>query len=210
MRTFKEYYEKAMGEHLDWLSHQTEQWWRNKSDFDYLTPKGDYIETVNLLTDDEKNDTSLFHNHTNVLNSEWSIFFDMLGQALVDWCVENNVPKELYSFHLSIDRLVDGLDDCYQVHWGVYTYDNNKDEIKNPEMYTECANFLADLVNEFMTRQGKNIPNDWNYFSFGLDDLQSSIKYGEWVCFSDGYINLGNINWEKPEDNRYETFVECM
>ena len=209
MRTYKEYYQFGLNEHLDWKSKQTEEWWKNKNDFDYLETKGDYIETIKFLTVDEKNDSSLFQNHTNVKNSEWDILFSMLGQALVDWCVENNVPQNIYSFHLNIDRYIDGLDDCYKVNWGVHTTDDDN-KINEPEIFDDCANTLADIVNEFISQQGKNIPNDWNYFSFGLDDLQASIKYGEWVCFSDGYMNLGNLNWEKPEDERYDQFVECM
>lgn len=216
MRTFKEYYNLGLEDHLNWLSMQKEEWWKRKRD-DYRTPKGDYIETVCFLNDDEKNNASMFDNHTNVKNREWSIFFFILGQALVDWCVENKIPENIWSFHFSVDREIDGINDMYHIHWAVYPYDKidgenyeRGEKIENPEQFDDCAGFLADLLNEFMTRCGKDIPNDWNYFSFGLDDLQSSIEYGQWVCFSDGYMNLGNINWELPEKDRYESFIECM
>ena len=209
MKSYKEYYEFGLKHHLDWKSKQKDEWWRRNELKGKLNLEGDYIETINVLSEYEKNDSSLFHNHTNVKNSEWDILFSMLGQVLVDWCVENNVPQNIYSFHLSIDRHIDGLDDCYKVNWGIYTSDDNN-KINEPERFEDCANVLTDIVNEFISQQGRDIPNDWNYFSFGLDDLQASIKYGEWICFSDGYMNLGNFNWENPEDERYDQFVECM
>lgn len=209
MRSFKEYYKLGLEDHLKWLYNQKEEWWKRGNN-EWRIPKGDYIETVQFLNDDEKNNASMFANHTNVKNREWSIFFNMLGQALIDWCVENKIPENIYSFHFSVDREVDGINDMYNIHWGVYPYEQKSKKIENPEQFDDCARFLADLLNEFMTRCGKDIPNDWNYFSFGLDDLQTSLEYGEWVCFSDGYINLGNIDWTKPEMERYDTFVECM
>jgi len=212
MRTFKEYYKKALDEHLTWLSNQTEQWWK-KDKNDWLITKGDYIETVNLLTIDEKNDSSLFHNHTNVKNSEWGILFSMLGQALVDWCKENVDWNDLWSFGISIRRELNGCSSIYNCSHSVNKYDFvNKECIKVVDedelaRYDSCQDFLCDLVDEFLTRCGKNIPNDWNYFSFGLDDLGNSCKWGEWVSASDGYMNLGNFN---ENDKEYDEYVECM
>ena len=217
MRTFKEYYDLGMKDHLHWLSFQKNEWWKRKNMSGDLDAKGDYIETVKFLAKDEKNDSSLFENHTNVKNSEWGILFHMLGQALIDWCVENKIPENIWSFNMHIDRVVDCLDDIHRISWGIYPYDKmdgdrfkKGKEIENPERFDDCAQFLADLVDMFMTKHGYDIPNDWNYFSFGLDDLQGSIPYGEWCCCSDGYMHLGNINWELPERDRYESFVECM
>lgn len=212
MRTFKEYYDLAMEQHLKWLSYQKNQWWKNK-DHSWRTVKGDYIETVHFLTDDEKNDSSLFHNHTNVKNSEWGILFDMLGQALIDWCRDNSDWDTLWSFNFSIKRSIDGCSNIYDCSHSVNNYDFvNKTVVKVEEenvleRYKSCSEFLCDLVDWFITKHGKDIPNDWNHFSFGLDDLRNSCKWGEWICASDGYMNLGNYD-EKTDE--YEEYVECM
>lgn len=212
MRTFKEYYDLGMEHHLKWLSWQKDQWWKNK-DHSWRTVKGDYIETVHFLTDDEKNDSSLFHNHTNVKNSEWGILFDMLGQALIDWCRENTDCKKLWSFNFKIKREIDGCSSFYNCSYSVNNYDFvNKEWIEEDDEYViekfgDCQDFLLGIVDEFLSRHGKNIPNDWNHFSFGLDSLMTSCQYGEWVCDSDGYMNLGNYD-EKTEE--YDEYVECM
>lgn len=217
MRTFKEYYDLAMKHHLTWLYNQKEEWWKDKHSFDYLSPKGDYIETVNFLTIDEKNDSSLFHNHTNVKNSEWGILFSMLGQALVDWCRDNVDWENLWSFNFKIKRNIDGCSNIYDCSYSVNNYDFvNKtvvevEEENVLERYKSCSEFLCDLVDWFITKHGKDIPNDWNYFSFGLDSLMDSCEWGEWVCASDGYMNLGNLNTINSEDNfEYDEYVECM
>jgi len=213
MRTYKEYYNLGMEHHLDWLSHQKRQWWKDKDMFDYRSIKGDYIETVKFLTDDEKNDASLFHNHTNVKNSEWGILFSMLGQALVDWCVENVDWKNLWSFGIEIERTVVNLASAYSCKFSVEKYDFDKNEWVKEEDKNElskfegCKDFLLNIVEEFIASHRKNIPNDWNYFSFGLDSLMDSCKWREWVCSSDGYMNLGNYNKESDD---YTCFVECM
>jgi len=212
MRSFKEYYDLAMEQHLKWLSYQKDQWWKSK-DHSWRTVKGDYIETVHFLTDEEKNDSSLFHNHTNVKNSEWGILFNMLGQALVDWCCENTNYEKLWSFGFKINREIDGCSSFYNCSYSVNNYDFvnkervdvvDEDELKK---FDGCDDFLCDLVDTFMSIHGKDIPNDWNYFSFGLDSLMSSCQYGEWVCDSDGYIELGNYDENTDE---YDEYVECM
>ena len=175
---------------------------------------GDYIETVHFLTIDEKNDSSLFHNHTNVKNSEWGILFSMLGQALVDWCRENVDWKNLWSFGFTIKRSLDGCSNLYDCSYSVNDYDSvNKMMVEvtdenRLEQFSGCFDFLCDLVDEFLTRQGKNIPNDWNRFNFGLDCLMESCEWGEWISASDGYMYLGNF--VEGEDGGYTEYVECM
>ena len=89
MRTYKEYYQFGLDEHLDWKSKQKDEWWRAKQYKGDLELKGEYLETATPLSEEEKNDSSFFKNHTNMKNSKWNILFTMLGQALIDWCVEN-------------------------------------------------------------------------------------------------------------------------
>ena len=212
MRTIKEYYSLALEKHLNWLSHQKEQWWKNEKN-DYLFVKGDYIETVHFLTNDEKNDSSLFHNHTNVKNSEWGIFFSMLGQILVDWCCENINWKNLDSFNIEINRELINYSSIYICSFSVYKYDfDNHRRIKEEnnkelEKFDNCRDFICDALDWFMSKHGKDIPNNWNCFSFGLDALMYSCEYRQWVCTSDGYINLGNYN---NITNIYDKYVECM
>ena len=209
MRTFKKYYDIALKEHKWWFYIQKEEWWKDKYSFDYHL-KGDYIETVRHLTVNEKNNSSLFKNHTNVKNSEWCIFFSMLGQALIDWCKENKIPDNIYSFNFNIDRSVDGLKNCYEVHWNYYIDNGTSvEKVENDTTtFEDCAGFLTDMVDMFVTKHGYNIPNDWNNFSFGLDDLKESIRFGKWVCSSDGYMNLANF--VDSEDDGWTDFVECM
>jgi len=213
MRTYKEYYDLALAHHLDWLSKQDEEWWRKGND-EYLDIKGDYIETVNFISNYKKNDASLFNNHTNVKNTEWSILFDMLGQALVDWCVENVNYEDLWGMGIVMKKTIEGCSEFYECSQYVNKFDPSKqgeifkvEDEKELKKYDGCLDFLCDLVEQFLTSHKNDIPNDWNYFSFGLDSLYVSCKYGEWVCASDGYINLGNYDEEKEE---YDTFVECM
>lgn len=216
MRTYKEYYQFGLNEHLDWKSKQEEEWWRNKNEYDYLKTKGDYIETVNFLTIDEKNDASLFVNTTNVKNSEWDILFSMLGQVLVDWCVENVKCDDLWSFNFRIDRDVDENGQNLYDHsffvkkslpdkdWPKIEDVTDEDELKK---FEGCGEFLCDIVARFIESHSTDIPNDWNHFSFGLDDLAASCKWGEWIPASDGYMNLGYYD---EKTNYYEDFVECM
>lgn len=214
MRTFKEYYKLGLEHHLNWLYSQDEEWWKDKKSFEYLSPKGDYIETVNLLSVDEKNNASLFVNHTNVNNREWDILFSMLGQALIDWCRENTDWKNLWSAGISIHKEMEGCSPSYLCSYYVNNYDSvnrvmvvvtDEEELKK---YEGLGDFLYDMVDWFFTREGKNIPNDWNRFCFGLDSLMDSCEYGEWVCASDGYMNLANF--VDGEDGGWTDFVECM
>lgn len=209
MKTFDEYYNIALEKHNKWLTSQKEEWWRGKND-EWLDIKGEYDSSINFLSNDERNDTSLFHNHTNVKNSEWSLLFSMLGQALVDWCVENTDWKDLWAIgicikkdtngHLSYSHYVEKWDFDKKIRVDI----TNKYELNN---YEDCKYFLCDIVYQFIKKHEINIPNDWNHFSFGLDSLMDSCKWGEWVSSSDGYINLGK--YIKAPD-KYEVFVECM
>ena len=213
MKSYKEYYQLGLRRHIDWKSRQDEEWWKNKDDFGYMEKKGDYIETVNFLTIDEKNDSSLFINATNVKNSEWGILFDMLGQALVDWCVENVNYSNLWSFDFRVERYIDNGQIFYVPSFKVtnfqfknsWTQTIEETDENKLKVFEGCSDFLLDLTTRFIESHGKNIPNDWNHFSFGLDSLYSSCEWGEWVCDSDGYINLSNVNGEE-----YDQFVECM
>ena len=213
MKEYEEYYKFGLNEHLDWKSRQEEEWWRNKKYSDKLKTKGDYIETVNFLTIDEKNDASLFANTTNVKNSEWCILFSMLGQALVDWCRENVDYENLWSFGIQFKR---GINEYGATNYipeitvkkmkGKTGIEEITDETVLKK-FEDCEFELCRLVDTFLYTHGKNIPNDWNYFSFGLDCLYESCKWGEWVCSSDGYMNRGNYN---EETMYYDEFVECM
>lgn len=213
MRSYREYYALGLDDHKDWLSKQDDEWWRTNvyhRDKD-LTTMGDYLPGTRLLTIDEKNDASLFANHTNVKNSEWSILFHMLGQALVDWCRENG-KKDIWMFSLNVKRVVDGLNDCYNPEFTVSIpsdedgYDTIRDK-KELKSWEDCRNVLCDIIWEFMYTHKNDIPNDWNYICFGLDDLDASIKAGEWVCFSDGWMNVCSMHYN---EEGYDLYVECM
>lgn len=216
MRTYKEYYQFGLDEHLDWKSKQKDEWWRakltkqQKSD---LELKGEYLETITPLSEEEKNDSPLFHNHTNVKNSEWCILFSILGQALVDWCVENEKQENLWSFSIKVERVVDGIEELYIPSFNVKCYfpdtqvvTSLEDESKR-EGFVGCQDFLLGLISEFLERNKKDLPLNWNMFCFGLDDLEASCKYGEWVSASDGYMDLAYTNGETMEN---EFYVECM
>lgn len=209
MKSYKEYYKLGLDSHLDWKSKQEEEWWRRNELKGKLNLEGDYIETINVLSEYEKNDSSLFTNHTNVKNSEWDILFDMLGQALIDWCNENNQVKKPYSFVLSIKKVVDGTEPVYETSFVARRHTDKDDfeKITSGE-FEGCRDFLCDLVETFISQNGKNIPCDWNYFSFSLDDLETSCKYGEWTCFSDGYMTFGNLS--DPDKRMYDEYVLCM
>lgn len=216
MKTFKEYYDKGIDHELNWLYSQKDKWWQKNVRYKNLITTGDYIETVNRLASWEKNDSSLFVNRTNVMNSEWSILFHMLGQALVDWCVENVDWENLWSCGIRIHRTLDGLSNVYNCSFSVNRYDFEQDKYfkvtdeADIEKFSGCRDFLCDMIDWFITKHGKNIPNDWNHFSFGLDDLMASCKYGMWVCSSDGYMNLGNERMTEDEKMLYDNYVECM
>lgn len=213
MKTYNEYYQFGLDEHLDWKSKEKDEWWRKEEYKNDLELKGEYLENITPLSEEEKNDSPLFKNHTNVKNSEWSILFGMLGQALVDWCVENGKQENLWSFSIKVNRVVDGMKDLYIPSFNVKCYfpDNQvvtsiEDESKR-EGFVGCQNFLLELISEFLERNKKDLPLNWNMFCFGLDDLETSCKYGEWVSASDGYMDLASVNDENKEN---EIYVECM
>lgn len=213
MKTYNEYYQFGLDDELDWKSKEKDEWWRKEEYKNDLELKGEYLETITPLSEEEKNDYPLFKNHTNLKNSEWSILFSMLGQALVDWCVENGKQENLWSFSIKVNRVVDGMEDLYIPSFNVKCYfpDNQvvtslEDESKR-EGFVGCQNFLLGLISEFLERNKKDLPLNWNMFCFGLDDLETSCKYGEWVSASDGYMDLASVNDENKEN---EIYVECM
>ena len=213
MRTYKEYYQFGLEDHLDWKSKQKDEWWRTNQQKGDLELKGEYLETITPLSEEEKNDSPLFNNYTNVKNSEWSILFSMLGQALVDWCVENGKQENLWSFSIKVKRVVDGIEDLYIPTFYVKYYSTDNQVVKNledeskREGFVGCQDFLFELISEFLERNKRDLPLDWNMFWFGLDDLMSSCKYGEWVSDSDGYMDLASVDDENKEN---ELYVECM
>lgn len=213
MRTYKEYYQIGLEDHLDWKSKQKDEWWRKEEYKNDLELKGEYLETITPLSEKEKNDSSIFKNHTNVKNSEWDILFSMLGQALVDWCVENGKQENLWSFSIKVKRVADGIEDLYIPTFYVKYYSTDNQVVKNledeskREGFVGCQDFLFELISEFLERNKRDLPLDWNMFWFGLDDLMSSCKYGEWVSDSDGYMDLASVNDENKEN---ELYVECM
>ena len=207
MRSYKEYYAIGQRHYITWLGIQKEEWWK-KGDNTHLDIAGDYIETVRFLSNDEKNDSSLFINHTNVKNSEWDILFSMLGQALIDWCIENQ-ETNWWSYGMHIIREVENIDSIYLCNFSVRDATNQKitDE-ETLKKFEGCRDFLCDIVEQFISDQGKDIPNNWNSFVFSLDDLKTSCKFGEWVADSDGYLSFGAMY--EGSDDEYEEYVELM
>ena len=212
MKTYKEYYQIGLDEHLDWKSNQKDEWWRAKQNKDELDLKGEYLETITPLSE-EKNDSPIFKNHTNVKNSEWGILFGMLGQALVDWCVENGKQENLWSLFIKVKRVVDGIEDLYIPSFNVKYYFPDNQEVKSledgfkREEFVDCQDFLLGLISEFLENNKRDLPLDWNMFCFGLDDLESSCRYGVWTSASDGYMDLASVDDENKEN---ELYVECM
>ena len=213
MKTYNEYYQFGLDEHLDWKSKEKDEWWRKEEYKNDLELKGKYLETITPLSEEEKNDSPLFKNPTNLKNSEWALLFGMLGQALAAWCVANGQQENLWSFSIKVNRVVDGMEDLYIPSFNVKCYfpDNQvvtslEDESKR-EGFVGCQNFLLGLISEFLERNKKDLPLNWNMFCFGLDDLETSCKYGEWVSASDGYMDLASVNDENKEN---ELYVECM
>ena len=213
MKTYKEYYQIGLDHHLDWKSKQKDEWWRTNQQKGDLELKGEYLETITPLSEEEKNDSPIFKNHTNVKNSEWAILFGMLGQALVDWCVENGKQENLWSFSINVKRVIDGIDDLYIPSFNVKYYFPDAQVVKSledeskREGFVDCQDFLLGLVSEFLERNKRDLPLDWNMFCFGLDDLESSCRYGIWTSASDGYMDLASVDDENKEN---ELYVECM
>lgn len=215
MRTYKEYYKFGLEHYLNWKLNQEDEWWKKGQFKGHLELTGDYIETTTPLSEEEKNDSSLFDNHTNVKNSEWTILFSMLGQALVDWLVENGYPESLWSFTFSLKRVVDGTENVYVPDFKVKVYNSDYQIVERiseglTEGFDGCQDFLLDLVSEFIESHGKDIPAGWNRFWFGLDDLSTSCKYGEWVPASDGFMQMGSSLNDDDSEEGFELYVECM
>lgn len=213
MRTYKEYYNLANKQELEWYRNQTEEWWREDEKpytRDSLNIKGDYLETVRIKSKYERNNSSIVKNHTNINNWEASILFSILGQALIDWLIENK-HTNVWSFGFNIERTIDGTNDLFEISYKVRYFDYDKEHWVKCEdedellKFAPCAQFLTDIVYEFISRQGYDIPLDWNRFGFGLDELTTSCKYGEWCCFSDGSMGLG-CRYGKG----YDQYIECL
>lgn len=213
MKTYKEYYQIGLNHHRNWKSKQKNEWWRTGQYKGHLELMGEYLETTIQLLEEEKNDSSIFENHTNVKNSEWDILFSMLGQAVVDWCVENGKQENLWSFSITVKRVVDGVEDLYIPSFNVKYYDPDTQMVESLEDesklegFVGCQDFLFGLISEFLEKNKKDLPLDWNTFWFGLDDLAASCKYGEWIAASDGCMNLASVD---DENNKNELYVECM
>lgn len=212
MKTFNEYYTKALEKHKNWLYRQKEEWWKKNSDKN-LNIKGNYPEDVKFLSNEEKNDSPLFDNHTNVKNSEWGILFDMLAQGLIDWCCENVDWKNIDYFGFEIQKNTIETPHIIDYSFSVENYDFDKKitvketNEKQLEKFKECMKFLNKITEEFFNKNEKNIPINWNYFSFGFDSLFVSCKFNKWVPDSDGFLNLGDYNNVTGD---YDKYVTCM
>ena len=211
MKTFKEYYDRFLAEEMDWLGQQDNEWWRPAKER-WLGVQGEYLETVHILPIEEKNDVSLFHNHTNVKNIKWGILFSMLAQALIDWCKEKDLTwEDLWSYSIIIKKTIENGRVTYIYRHSLRNHNDHEweyetDEKRN-ELFDGLDDFLCDLFDRFLEDNMPDVPLDWNWFSFSLDSLTESVKYGEWVPASDGSMNLGNYNEETKE---YDEYVECM
>ena len=127
--------------------------------------------------------------------------------------VENEKQENLWSFSIKVNRVVDGVEDIYIPSFKVKYYFPDTQIVKSVEDeskregFVGCQDFLFELISEFLERNKRDLPLDWNMFWFGLDDLMSSCKYGEWVSDSDGYMDLASVDDENKEN---ELYVECM
>ena len=209
MKTYREYYALAVKEENVWYHNQTDTWWRcdesTKHDFDI---KGDYIETVNAISIADKNDVPIFVNHTNLKNSEWTRLHYILSQALIDWLNENK-KSHLYSFTLNLFHDVDCNNNIYEVRYGAQKIETKTDECPvdiNDSELPECADFLCDLVAEFIETHLNDIPLDWNSLSFYIDALEHSCKCNEWCAYSDSYLNVGNTDFK----DEYTSYILSM
>ena len=206
MRSYKEYYTLAVKQENDWYYGQKDAWWRRdenaRRSFDV---KGEYIESVNKISVDDKNDTPIFTNHTNLKNSELSRLHYMLAQALIDWLNENK-KVDLYNFTLKLFRKVEYPDNVYEIEYSAQKMENEYPiDVNDPELQ-ECADFLCDLTAEFIESHSNDIPLDWNALSFYIDTLELSCRYNKWCSCSDSYLNIGNLDFE----NEYTSYVLSM
>ena len=206
MRTYKEYYALAVKRENDWYYNQKSLWWRDNEDakrsFDI---KGEYIETTNTISVADKNDVPVFTNHTNLKNSELTRLHYILAQALIDWLNENK-KADLYNFTLKLFRRVDYPDNIYEIEYSAQKIEDEYPiDINDPELQ-ECADFLCDLVSEFIESHSNNMPLDWNALSFYIDSLEQSCECNEWCSYSDSYLNIGNSDFE----DEYTSYVVSM
>ena len=203
MRSYKEYYTLAIKQENDWYYNQTDAWWRydENTRLSFVT-KGDYIETANMVSVASKIDVPVFTNHTNLKNSEWSRLHFILSQALIDW-LNKNKKDNLYSFTFKLFRGVDCIDNIYEIEYSAQKLEDEYPvDINDPELQ-ECADFLCDLVAEFIESHLNDIPLDWNSLSFYIDSLEHSCKCNGWCAYSDSYLNIGNVDFE----NEYTSYV---
>ena len=206
MKTYREYYALAVKEENIWYHNQTDTWWRRdestKHDFDI---KGDYIETVNTISIADKNDVPIFVNHTNLKNSELTRLHYVLSQALIDWLNENK-KSHIDSFVLKLFRRVDYPNNIYEIEYSAQKIESEYPiDINDPELQ-ECADFLCDLVSEFIESHSNDISLDWNALSFYIDSLEHSCKCNGWCSYSDSYLNIGNSDFE----DKYTSYVVSM
>ena len=216
MKTYREYYALAIKQENDWYYSQKDARWRRdentRRSFDV---KGEYIETVNKISVDDKNDTPIFTNHTNLKNSELTRLHYILVQALIDWLNENK-KADLYNFTLKLFRRIDYPDNVYEIEYSAQRMVNEypNDDVNNwiglidvndPELQ-ECADFLCDLTTEFIESHSNDISLDWNALSFYIDTLELSCKYNKWSSCSDSYLNIGNLDFE----DKYTAYVLSM
>ena len=207
MRTYKEYYAIAVKQENDWYYNQTDVWWRRDEDakrgFD---EEGEHMETVNKISVADKNDVPVFTNHTNIKNSEWSRLHHILVQALIDWLNENK-KDNLYDFAFKLFRRVDCINNIYEIECCATKIEDKYflDDVNGHELQ-ECADFLCDLIAEFIESHLNDIPLDWNVLSFYIDSLQHSCKCKEWCSYSDSYLQIGN----QDSKDEYTSYVVSM
>ena len=205
MKSYKEYYALAIKQENDWYYNQTDAWWLDENTRRNFDVKGEYIETTSMISATDKNDVPIFTNHTNLKNSEWSRLHFILSQALIDWLNENK-KDNLYGFTLKLFREVDYINNIYEIEYGAQKIEDEYPVDINDSELQECADFLCDLVAEFIETHLNDIPLDWNSLSFYIDALEHSCKCNEWCAYSDSYLNVGNTDF----NDEYESYVLSM
>ena len=205
MKSYKEYYALAIKQENDWYYNQTDVWWLDENTRRNFDVKGEYIETTRIISVADKNDVPIFTNHTNLKNSEWSRLHFILSQALIDWLNENK-KDNLYGFTLKLFREVDCINNIYEIEYGAQKIEDEYPIDINDFELQECADFLCDLVAEFIETHLNDIPLDWNSLSFYIDALEHSCKCNGWCTYSDSYLNVGNTDFK----DEYTSYVVSM
>ena len=205
MKSYKEYYALAIKQENDWYYNQTDTWWLDENTRRNFDVKGEYIETTSMISAIDKNNIPIFTNHTNLKNSEWSRLHFILSQALIDWLNENK-KDNLYGFTLKLFREVDYINNIYEIEYGAQKIEDEYPVDINDSELQECADFLCDLVAEFIETHLNDIPLDWNSLSFYIDALEHSCKCNEWCAYSDSYLNVGNTDFK----DEYTSYVLSM